>query len=115
VANGPPRCSVTTPSRIGPQIAATLAFHRTPTALVDDELGRMRECRFAPTANRSVVGVLYEFVFLADVYRRNDPDLDLLHLARRLASTPCGPLYRRHVSPDREPEAFLRASSPPGG
>jgi hypothetical protein len=81
-------------------------------AVVDGELGRMRECCFAPTANRSVVGVLNEFALLADVYRRNDRDLDLLHLARRLASTPCGPLSRRHVSPDRELEAFLRSSSP---
>jgi hypothetical protein len=48
-----------------------------------------------------------EFSFLADVYRRNDPDLDLLHLAKTLASTPCSPLYRRHTSPDRELQAFL--------
>jgi hypothetical protein len=33
----------------------------------------MRECRLAPTANRSVVGIMNEFTSLADTYRRNDP------------------------------------------
>ena len=79
-------------------------------AVADGELGQMNDCRFAPTANRSVVGIMTEFAFLADVYRRNDPDLDLLHMAMRLASTPCSPLYHRHTSPDRELQAFLQSS-----
>lgn len=29
-------------------------------------------------------------------------DLELLQLSLRLARTPCGPLFGRHVSPDRE-------------
>jgi hypothetical protein len=99
--------ATTAPSRIGPEIAATLAAHQAPAAVVDGELGQMRDCRFAPTANRSVVGVMNEFSFLADIYRRNDSGLDLLQLAKKLASTPCSPLYRRHTSPDRELQAFL--------
>jgi Domain of unknown function (DUF6933) len=100
--------SATAPSRIGPEIAATLAAHQTPAAVIDSELSQMRDCRFAPTANRSVVGVMNEFSYLADVYRGNDPnDINLLQLARRLAATPCSPLYRRHTSPDRELQAFL--------
>ncbi len=38
--------------------------------MIDDELGQMRECRFGPTANRSVVGIINEFCHLADVHRR---------------------------------------------
>lgn len=102
--------AATAPSRIGSEIAATLAAHQAPAAIVDGELGQMQDCRFAPTVNRSVVGIMNEFAFLADVYRRNDPDLDLLQLAQRLASTPCSPLYRRHTSPDCELQAFLRSS-----
>jgi hypothetical protein len=102
--------SATAPSRIGPEIAATLAAHQAPAAIVDGELGRMHDCRFAPTANRSVVGIMNEFAFLADVYRRSDPGFDLLPLAMKLATTPCSPLYRRHTSPDREFQAFLRSS-----
>jgi hypothetical protein len=96
------------PSRIGPEIAAALAAHDAPTAVIDGELDQMRDCRFAPTANRSVVGIMNEFTVLADTYRRSDPDLDLPRLARWLASTPCSPLYGRHISPDRELQAFLR-------
>jgi hypothetical protein len=101
--------AATAPSRIGPEIAATLAAHQAPAPIVDGELGQMHDCRFAPTANRSVVGIMNEFAFLTDVYRRNHPELDLLELAMKLASTPCSPLYRRHTSPDRELQAFLRS------
>lgn len=102
--------SATAPSRIGPEIAATLTAHHAPAAVVDGELGQMNDCRFAPTANRSVVGIMNEFTFLADIYRRDDPDLDLLQLAVKLASTPCSPLYQRHTSPDRELQALLWSS-----
>lgn len=101
--------SATAPSRIGPEIAATLTAHHAPAAIVEGELGQMNDCRFAPTANHSVVGIMNEFAFLADVYRRDDPDFDLLHMAVKVASTPCSPLYRRHASPDRELQAFLRS------
>jgi hypothetical protein len=36
------------PSRIGPEIAAALAAHDAPTAVIDGELDQMRDCRFAP-------------------------------------------------------------------
>ncbi len=52
----------------------------------------MRECRFGPTANRSVVGTMNEFSHLADVHRRTDPDISLSQMAIRLAATPCSPL-----------------------
>lgn len=69
----------------------------------------------ALTANRSVVGVLNEFAFLADVHRadlgrsgvdRGDAD-GLLELSRQLAATPLGPLYKPHVGPDRELAALV--------
>ena len=34
---------------------------------------------------------------------------DLLSLSLRLAETPCGPLYKRHISPDRELAAIVRS------
>jgi hypothetical protein len=67
----------------------------------------MRDCRFALTANRSVVDIMNEFTSLADTYRRDVPNLNLNQLARRLASTPCSPLYGRHISPDRELQDIL--------
>ena len=95
------------PSRIGPEMAAMLSAHQAPAVVVEGELSQMRDCRFAPTSNRSVVGIMNEFTFLADTYRRNDPHVGLLQLANRLASTPCSPLYGRHTSPDRELRALM--------
>jgi len=54
-----------------------------------------------------------QFTFLADAYRGDMPVPDLLALAMRLAATPCGPLYSKHVSPDRELDALLRSVAPP--
>jgi Domain of unknown function (DUF6933) len=102
--------AATVPSRIGPEIAGTLAAHQASAPVLEAELRRMRDCRFAPTVNRSVVGVMNEFTYLADVCRRTDPGLDLLQLGMRLAATPCSPLYHRNVSPDRELQAVLRSA-----
>jgi hypothetical protein len=49
-----------------------------------------------------------EFAYLAGVYRHSAPSRSLAELGRKLAETPCSPLYRRHVRPDRELEAFLQ-------
>jgi Domain of unknown function (DUF6933) len=73
----------------------------------------MRDRRLAKTANRSVVGIMNEFTFLAGTYRGDTPDPDLQALAIRLAATPCGPLYSKHISPDRQLAALLRSFAPP--
>lgn len=96
-------------SRVGEQIAAVLKAHGAPAGFTAEELAHMRECVLGTTANRSVVGVMNEFAFLADVHRDNAKGVDLLELTVRLAATPCGPLYRRNISPDRELAAALRA------
>jgi hypothetical protein len=96
-------------ARIAEQVAVVLAAHGAPDAVIDDELERMRDCRLAGTANRSVVGIMNEFTFLATVHRDKGGQLDLLDLSLQLATTPCGPLYRKNVSPDRELAALLTA------
>ena len=98
----------TAPGRVGPEIAAALVAHQASAAVIENELAQMRDCRFGPTANRSVVGIMNEFAYLADVYRHSEPSRSLAELGMRLAATPCSPLYRRHVRPDRELEAFLQ-------
>jgi hypothetical protein len=77
----------------------------------------MRDWRLGPTANRRVVGIMNEFTHLAEAWRWDQPQPDLHALALRLATTPCGPLYRKHISPDRELAAVLcsiAAASPDG-
>jgi hypothetical protein len=101
--------AATLPTRIPEQIAVALAAHGTPTAIITKEQQHMRDLRTAGTTNRSVVGIMNEFARLAEIHRDEDPRQNLLDLAAQLATTPCSPLYRKNVSPDRELAARLRS------
>jgi hypothetical protein len=84
-------------------LAVVLRAHSIADRIIDREIAETAEHRLAKTNNRSVVGVMNEFVRLAD-WRRDEisgPD-DLTWLSLKLAQTPCSPLYGRHISPDRE-------------
>src|SRR5262245_10232517 len=61
--------AATLPARAGEQIGVTLAAHGVPTSIIDAEREQMRTWRTATTANRSVVGIMNEFAFLADGWR----------------------------------------------
>lgn len=102
-----PAATLTT--RISEELTKVLMAYRVPTAIVDQERQHMRTCQLATTTNRSVVGVMTEFARLAAVHHDADPAIDLVALALQLASTPCGPLYKRHISPDRELAAAVDA------
>lgn len=106
--------AATLPARLPQQVATVLAAHGTPETIIRAELQQMRDHRLAKTANRSVVGIMNDFTRLAETYRADTPAPDLLGLAMRLATTPCGPLYSKHVSPDRELDALVRSLRPPG-
>ena len=99
-------------ARFPEQVAEVLAALGTPDAVIDEEQRQMRDRRLAKTSNRSVVGIMNEFTSLAQAYRGDTPAPDLLALAMRLAATPCGPLYSKHMSPDRELAALLRSFAP---
>ena len=89
-------------------LAGILRGHGIADRIIGREIGETVEQRLAKTNNRSVVGVMNEFVHLAD-WRRDEitvPD-DLTGLSLELAQTPCSPLYGRHISPDRELAATL--------
>lgn len=92
--------------RLPVAVADVLAAHQVPRELIDSEVAEMARLRVEPTASRSVVGVMNEFGYLADALRDVYVD-DLLGLSVRLAATPCSPLYRRNVSPDRELSALV--------
>jgi hypothetical protein len=64
--------------------------------------------RFPPAASL----VINEFKHLADSYAKVDGETDLLALAMRLAETPWGPRYTRHVSADRELAALVASTAP---
>lgn len=65
---------------------------RGPPRFVEGEIAETTEGSYAKTANRSVVGFMNEFSFLANVHRSHQRIDDLVTLSNRLSQTPCGPL-----------------------
>ena len=95
-----PASSVT---RLPTELADVLRRQETPGAFIDKELSKMNESRCLPTASRSMLGVLNEYVHLAGhVHARQGGLQDLAWLEDWLAQTPMGPLHKRHGSSDRE-------------
>jgi hypothetical protein len=95
--------------RFPDQLAVVLDRLGAPTTFIEDERGAMADHCWSKTASRSVLGVMNEFVFLADHYRRyhGQPQPDLVELSVQLSRTPCSPLYGAHTSPDRAVAALI--------
>ena len=91
-------------------LAGVLAAHRVPQPFIDHELAQMNEVQFAKTSNRSVVGIMNQFTYLAEGYREYLETKDLLTLSIRLSETPCRPLHKGAVSPDRELRVLVSAN-----
>ncbi|WP_151525896.1 DUF6933 domain-containing protein [Serinicoccus kebangsaanensis] len=94
--------------RFPEHLAAVLRAHQVPETVVRQEAAETADYTLATTASRSLTGSMNEFAYLAQAHRVADRDSDLLALSLKLATVPCGPLYRRHVSPDRELTALLQ-------
>ena len=80
-------------------LAKMLRALNIPAQFIESEIGGMGEVVYAKTANRSVLGVMNEFVILAQGYRHHDDETDPLAMSLKLADTPCGPLYKGPVFP----------------
>lgn len=94
-------------ARLPNALQQTLEAHGAPADFIEAEVAAMADGRYAKTASRGVIGMMNEFSYLAAVYRGNRALRDLVTLSLRLSETPCGPLYQRHVSPDRELDAAV--------
>jgi len=68
---------------------------------------------YAKTASRSILGIINEFTYLGGFMRDELGPDDLLQIALELSETPCGPLYKRCVSPDRELRAVVNKLARP--
>ena len=97
--------------RIPDVLQETFEAHGVDASFIDVETAAMVDGRYAKTASRSVLGIMNEFGRLAAMYRDYRGLTDLVTLALLLSETPCGPLYQRHVSPDRELDAAIAAWS----
>ncbi|MFV0306238.1 MAG: DUF6933 domain-containing protein [Desertimonas sp.] len=94
-------------ARFPDQLAVVLGGLGVPAGFVAAERVLMGEGVWAKTANRSVVGSMNEFVFLADAWRGPADVEDPVGLSLRLATVPCSPLYRSYTSPDRAVAAMV--------
>jgi hypothetical protein len=72
-----------------------------PDEFIKAEIGNMGDVAYATTANRSVIGVMNMFAHHAEGYRDQNASIDPLALSLKLAQTPCGPLYKGAVFPDK--------------
>lgn len=101
-------------ARFPQHLAETLTAHGVDQAFIAAELAQMGDCQIAKTANRSVLGIMNDFIRLAEAFCDHSPTpAELLPLALRLARTPCSPLYRSHTSPDRELAALVHDQAKP--
>jgi hypothetical protein len=105
--------SATLVKRFAPALAEVLAAHGAAQDFIEAEMGEMGDWRLAKTANRSVVGIMTEFTYLAEAHADDRGEPNLLELSLRLSETPCGPLYKRHGSPDCELAAYLSERQTP--
>lgn len=88
-------------------LATVLRRHGIGEAFIEDECAAMADHRLAKTKNRSVVGMMTEFVFLGGAYAESEDAVDLVELSLWLARTPCRPLHSRQGSPDRDLAAHI--------
>ena len=108
--------AVTLARRFPAQLALVLREHGVSSEFIAQEVWRMDTVQYAKTANRSVVGILNEFVKQAEfwlaayAYEKGDVD-DLLAISAKLAETPCSPLYKGPVSPDKALHELVKAGA----
>jgi len=94
-------------TRFPDRLAQVLEGLGLPLDFVFQEVAAMGDSTFAKTANRSVVGSMVDFAYLAEAARAHDGAADLITLSVRMASTPCSPLDKGHGFPDREVKAIV--------
>jgi hypothetical protein len=95
--------------RFPEHLASVLFAHGAPHALVEHELTAMLDFQYAKTSNRSLLGMLNQFKYLVEGYRNYNQTTDLLWLSMKLSETPCSPLYKKAISPNRELRRLIEA------
>jgi len=93
--------ATTVAQRFPAALTKVLQAMNLPAEFIETEISDMRDLVYAKTSNRSVVGIMNEFAVLAAGYRDRNSLIDHLALSLKLAHTPCGPLYKGAVFPDK--------------
>ena len=85
--------------RLRAGIVEVLQHLGIPKSDVERENAQMDAVVFSKTANRQVTGVMVDFAKALEFYVEDGASL--VDLSLRLAETPCSPLYKTTISPDR--------------
>lgn len=94
--------------RVPSWLDATLRAHGVPDPFIAGELAEATQVGLARTNNRSVLGVMNEFVRLADWQKSTiGTESDRIDLALELSEVPTSPLYKRNISPRHELAAVV--------
>lgn len=84
-------------------VAEVMTDQGTPRTFIDDELSLLTASCCVSTNDRSLLGVLNEYIFLAEhAHNTGYGATNLPGLAAWLAQVPMSPLAKRHGSADRE-------------
>ena len=70
--------------RFPQQLERVLTAHGIAQSFIDRELAQIYEVQYAKTSNRSVVGIMNQFSYLAEGYRDYLETDDLLELSLKL-------------------------------
>ncbi|MHB1668609.1 DUF6933 domain-containing protein [Thiomonas sp.] len=103
--------AVTLTQRSPAALTSVLDAHDWNMGCIEAETAAMHECSIIKTANRSLLGMLNEFTFMAEVYRERLEHPDLLSIALELADTPCKPIKVRQPGHADTRDTRRRASA----
>jgi hypothetical protein len=78
--------------RFPAHLAAVLKALDVDAGFIVAQVAAMGQVEYTKTSNRSVLGIMNQFSFLAERYREYLATSDLLALSLKLANTPCSPL-----------------------
>ena len=104
--------ATTVADRLPDALAYVLRGIGIDEATIADELAAMNDVAVAKTANRSVLGVINEFTFMAEHAIGRGHSRDNLDLALWLANTPCSPLRKSTGFPNDEARLALTGQPP---
>lgn len=94
--------------RFPAHLAAVLNALDVDASFIGAQMAAMGEAQYAKTSNRSVLGIMNQFSYLAEGYREYLVTTDLLELSLKLAHVPCSPLYKRETFPARELHRWIK-------
>lgn len=93
--------------RLGLGVGEALRALGVSSADTEKERVEMESVVYGKTANRQVIGIMVDFAKLLELYVDHTPSL--VDVSAKLARTPCSPLFKTTVSPDRATIALFGA------